>query len=148
MDRFADDRLLHMPHGVLLSVEDSDSEYYVIKMALEEARIPIHLCRVSDGQQALWFLQKTHGYELAPRPDLILLNLNLPKKDGFEVLTEIQASELLRSIPVIVFTSSSLATEKKKALALGARDYIAKPGTLNGLIHALGSVCSQFLAES
>ncbi|MGI9071429.1 MAG: two-component system response regulator, partial [Bryobacteraceae bacterium] len=63
------------------------------------------------------------------------------------VLAEIQASESLRSIPVIIFTSASLATEKKKALALGAEDYISKPGTLDGLIDAMKSVCNRFLAE-
>jgi two-component system, chemotaxis family, response regulator Rcp1 len=137
-----------MPYRVLLSVEDNDSEYYIIKMSVEELKIPVQLHRVSDGEQALWFLEKIHGYELAPRPDLILLNLNLPKKDGFDVLTEIRANDLLRAIPVIIFTSASLVTEKKKALALGARDYISKPGTLNGLIEALRFVCSQYLAES
>jgi two-component system, chemotaxis family, response regulator Rcp1 len=137
-----------MPHRVLLSVEDSDTEYYIIKMAVEELQIPVQLLRVSDGEQALSFLHKVHGYELAPRPDIILLNLNLPKRDGFEVLSEIQASELLRSIPVVMFTSSSRATEKRKALALGARDYISKPASLNGLIEALRSVCCQYLAEA
>ncbi len=132
---------------VLLSVEDSDAEYYIIKIAVQEVDFPVQLWRVADGEQALWFLQKTHGYEIAPRPDLILLNLNLPKKDGFEVLAEIRAVEPLRSIPVIIFTSSSLATERKKALTLGAQDYISKPGTLDGLIDALRSVCNRFLVE-
>jgi chemotaxis family two-component system response regulator Rcp1 len=131
---------------VLLSVEDNDAEYYIIKLALKELDTPVQLHRVSDGEQGLWFLQKTHGYEIAPRPDLILLNVNLPKKNGFEILAEIQASESLRSIPVIIFTSASLATEKKKALALGAEDYITKPGSLDGLIGALRSVCDRFLA--
>jgi two-component system, chemotaxis family, response regulator Rcp1 len=134
-------------HRVLLSVEDSDAEYYIIKMALRETGIPVDLHRVKDGEQALSFLQKVHGYEIAPRPDLILLNVNLPRKDGFEVLTDIQASDTLRAIPVVVFTSSSLTKEKKKALALGAQDYISKPGTLAGLIDTLRSVCSQFLAN-
>jgi two-component system, chemotaxis family, response regulator Rcp1 len=137
-----------MASRVLLSVEDSDAEYYIIKMAIKEVAIPVQLCRVSDGEQGLWFLQKTHGYEIAPRPDLILLNVNLPKKNGFEILAEIQASESLRSIPVIIFTSASLATERKKALALGAEDYISKPRTLDGLIDALKSVCNRFLAEA
>jgi two-component system, chemotaxis family, response regulator Rcp1 len=132
---------------VLLSVEDSDAEYYIIKMALRETGIPVDLHRVKDGEQALSFLQKVDGYEIAPRPDLILLNVNLPRKDGFEVLTDIQASDTLRAIPVVVFTSSSLTKEKKKALALGAQDYISKPGTLAGLIDTLRSVCSQFLAN-
>jgi CheY-like chemotaxis protein len=135
-----------MPTRVLLSVEDNDTEYYIIKMALKELDTPVQLHRVVDGDQALWFLQKTHGYEIAPRPDLILLNVNLPKRDGFEILAEIRASEALRCIPVIIFTSASFAAERKKALALGAEDYISKPGTLDGLIGALRSVCDRFLA--
>jgi CheY-like chemotaxis protein len=71
---------------------------------------------VADGEEALLFLQKTRGYELAPRPDLILLNLNLPKRDGFEVLSDIRDTDALRSIPVIIFTSSSLTSERQKAL--------------------------------
>jgi chemotaxis family two-component system response regulator Rcp1 len=91
-----------MASSVLLSVEDSDAEYYIIQLAVQELKIPVQLCRVADGEQALWFLQRAHGYEVAPRPDLILLDLNLPKKDGFEILAEIRASASLRSIPVVV----------------------------------------------
>lgn len=101
-------------HRVLLSVEDDDAEYHIIKMAVEKCGIPIQVCRVADGEEALLFLQKTRGYELAPRPDLILLNLNL--RDGFEVLTDIRDTDALRSIPVIIFTSSSLTSERQKAL--------------------------------
>ena len=137
----------NLGHGVLLSVEDDDAEYHIIKMAVEKCGIPIQVCRVSDGEEALLFLQKTGGYELAPRPDLILLNLNLPKRDGFDVLADIRDTEPLRSIPVIIFTSSSLQSERQKALDLGAADFISKPGTLDGLMETLRSVCLQFLAE-
>jgi CheY-like chemotaxis protein len=137
-----------MVRRVLLSVEDDDSHYYLIKMAVEESGIPIQLCRVADGEEALFFLEKTHGHELAPRPDLILLNVNLPKRNGFEILTEIRAHDSLRSIPVVMFTSNSDASVKKKALALGADDYISKPGTLEKLLAAVTSVCARFLAEA
>jgi two-component system, chemotaxis family, response regulator Rcp1 len=136
-----------MGQRVLLSVEDSDAEYHLIKMAVEETAIPVRLCRVSDGDEALWFLRRIHGYEAAPRPDLILLNLNLPKKDGFQVLTEIRTSGSLRSIPIIMFTTSARATERKKAIALGAQDFISKPGTLAELLEAVTAVCERFLAE-
>jgi hypothetical protein len=66
-------RLSSMALRVLLSVEDSDAEYYIIRMAIKEVAMPVQLHRVSDGEQALWFLQRSHGYEIAPRPDLILL---------------------------------------------------------------------------
>ncbi|HEY3937468.1 MAG TPA: response regulator [Bryobacteraceae bacterium] len=134
-----------MSERVLLSVEDSDSEYYIIGLALKELGLPIRFCRVMDGEQALWFLEKTNGYENAPRPNLILLNLNLPKKDGFQVLGEIRSSEALRSIPTIIFTTSRDKSSKTKALALGAEDYISKPETLRDLVETLRTVCSQFL---
>jgi chemotaxis family two-component system response regulator Rcp1 len=135
-----------MARRVLLSVEDDDSHYYLIKMAVEESGIPIHLCRVINGEEAIFFLEKTHGHELAPRPDLILLNMNLPRKTGFEVLTEIRASDSFRSIPVVIFTSNSDHTARNKALFLGAEDYISKPGTLTELLNAVTALCSRFLA--
>jgi DNA-binding response OmpR family regulator len=136
-----------MAGRVLLSIEDDDAEYYLINLALAELDIPVQFCRVTDGEQGVWFLEKTHGYELAPRPDLILLNLNLPKKNGFEVLAEIRDRESLRAIPVIIFTTSRDLSSKKKALTLGADDYISKPGSMGELVETLRTVCSQFLAD-
>ena len=136
-----------MSHRVLLAVEDDDAEYYVMKFAVEQTGIPIDLCRVKDGDEALSFLEKCNGFEVAPRPDLILLNVNLPKISGLEVLERVRNSEVLRSIPVVMFTSSSLATERQKALALGARDFVSKPHTLAGLLDTVRSVCSRFLAD-
>ena len=136
-----------MIHRVSLAVEDDDAEYYVIKFAVEETGMPIDLCRVADGEQALFFLEKSHGFEVAPRPDLILLNVNLPKRTGLEVLEQVRNSESLRSIPIVMFTSSSLATERQKALALGAKDFVWKPHTLSALLETLRSVCSRFLSD-
>jgi two-component system, chemotaxis family, response regulator Rcp1 len=134
--------------AVLLSIEDNDADYYLINLAVRETRMAIHLCRVSDGELALRFLHKSHGYEVAPRPDLILLDLNLPKRGGLEVLSDIQASECLRSIPVIVFTSSTLEADREKALALGAEEYILKPQTLEALVEAVSSVCGRLVRHS
>jgi len=136
-----------MAERVLLSIEDDDAEYFIITIALKELDTPVRFFRVPDGEQGIWFLEKSHGNELSPRPDLILLNLNLPRKDGFEVLTEIRDRETLRSIPVIIFTTSSDITEKKRAIALGAADFISKPGSLTGLIETLRTVCTRYLAS-
>jgi len=138
--------LTEVGHKVLLSIEDDDAEYHLIKMAVDEINMAIHLLRVKDGEEAMWFLKRSHGHEIAPRPDLILLNLNLPKKNGFEVLTDLQHSESLRSIPVVMFTSTKTASERKKALALGADDFISKPNTLDELLETIKAVCSRFLA--
>jgi CheY-like chemotaxis protein len=131
---------------VLLSIEDDDAEYFIITIALNELDMPIRFFRVADGEQAMRFLENTHGHEQAPRPDLIVLNLHLPGKDGFEVLAEIRENESLRSIPIIIFTTSSATAERKRALALGANDFVSKPGTLTGLIETLRTICAQYLA--
>ena len=135
-----------MAERVLLAIEDDDAEYFVLTIAMKELDIPIRFLRVPDGQQAIWYLENTHGHELAPRPDLILLNLHLPGKDGFEVLLEIRTNELLRSIPVVIFTTSSSRAERNRALALGANDFISKSGSITDLIATLRTVCSQFLS--
>jgi CheY-like chemotaxis protein len=134
-----------MAERVLLCIEDDDAEYFIITIALKDLDIAIRFLRVPDGEQGIWFLENTHGHELAPRPDLILLNLNLPKKNGFEVRAEIRESESLRSIPVIIFTTSSTTAERKRALALGANDFISKPGIITGLIETLRTICTQYL---
>ncbi|MGI9071210.1 MAG: response regulator [Bryobacteraceae bacterium] len=139
-------RLLCVVQGVLLSIEDNDADYYLINLAVRETRTAIQLCRVSDGESALRFLHRSRGYEVAPRPDLILLDLNLPKRGGLEILCDIQASEFLRSIPVIIFTSSTLEADRERALALGAENYISKPQSLDEMVEAVGSVCGRFSA--
>ena len=135
-----------MGQKVLLSVEDDDAEFHLIKMAIQEMDVPIRLFRVKDGEEAIWFLTKSHGHEISPRPDLILLNLNLPRKNGFDVLTDLQRNQSLRSIPVVMFTSTRTTKERMKALALGADDFISKPNTLNELLETIRTVCARFLA--
>jgi CheY-like chemotaxis protein len=135
-----------MARPVVLSVEDDDTESYIIKIAVEECGVPVDLHRAADGEQALRFLHRTHGHEAAARPDLILLDMTLPKKDGLEVLSEIRRTESLRSIPVVIFTSSLRETERKKAIAFGADDCITKPRTLKGLTDAIRSLCDRFFA--
>ena len=136
-----------MRKKVLLYVEDEDAAVFLLETALREADIEVELCRVSDGEQALAFLTHSAGFEKVPRPNLILLDLNLPRKNGLEVLAEIFESDSLREIPVIVFTSSSLATDRKRSLALGARHYITKPSTFDGFLDAVRKACSH-LAEN
>ncbi len=131
-----------MRDRVLLYVEDEDAAVFLLETALKEAGIRVELYRVSDGEQALAFLHTSDSYAKAPRPDVILLDLNLPRKNGLEVLAELQRSESLRRIPVIVFTSSSLPADRSRSLALGAQDYITKPSTFDGFIDAVKTACS------
>jgi chemotaxis family two-component system response regulator Rcp1 len=130
--------------NVLLYVEDEDAAVFLLETALKEASIPAQLWRVSNGEEALAFLRKIGVYERAPKPDLILLDLNLPRKTGFEVLSEVQHEKDLRDISVIVFTSSSLPADRKKSLALGARRFITKPSSFDGFIESVREACSSF----
>jgi CheY-like chemotaxis protein len=128
---------------VLLYVEDEDAAVFLLETALKEVRITVELYRVSDGEQALAFLRRSGAYQAAPKPDLILLDLNLPRKNGLEVLAEMKDSNGLRDITTIVFTSSALQSDKKKSLALGAQQFITKPATFDGFIEAVKSACSR-----
>jgi CheY-like chemotaxis protein len=78
------------------------------------------------------------------RPDLIMLNLNLPKRTGFELLEEMRKDGLVESIPVVVFSSSSLNSDKARCLALGAKGYFTKPGTLDEFVQTVQSLCGLF----
>lgn len=120
----------------LLYVEDDDGAYFLVEFALREADPDIHLFRACDGEEALEFLRRSESSE-APRPDLVLLDLNLPKKDGLEVLRSLKTNESLCSIPVIVFTTSIRASDRDNSLALGAQDYLVKPPTLDALMEAV-----------
>jgi len=137
-----------MADRVLLSVEDNNAEFYIINIAVKGCGSSIDLRRVSDGEEALHFLRKTSGYELAPRPDLILLDVNLPKTDGFTVLREARTTESFRPIPIVVLTSSTLDSDRRKALALGADDFVSKPGSFDELVRAVRSICCRFLLDN
>lgn len=114
------------PIEVLL-VEDSPSDSELTVEALREAKIRNKVSVVEDGIQAMQFLRRQGQYAIAPLPDLILLDLNLPRKDGREVLAEIKADEKLASIPVVVLTASTSEEDLLRAQALHANSYITKP---------------------
>jgi two-component system, chemotaxis family, response regulator Rcp1 len=114
------------PIEVLL-VEDSPSDTDLAIAALEMDKMRNHLSTVEDGVQAMQFLRREGPYATAPRPDLILLDLNLPRKDGRQVLAEIMADEHLRTIPVAVLTASTADRDFLRASQLNARYYMTKP---------------------
>jgi chemotaxis family two-component system response regulator Rcp1 len=130
-----------MNQRVLLYVEDEDAAVFLLETALKEAGIDVTLYRVADGDEALDFLRKTGKYHDMPRPDLVLLDLNLPRRTGLEVLSELRGQEDLRSLAVVVFTSSSLAVDRRKSMALGAQEYITKPASFDGFVAAVKTAC-------
>ena len=111
----------------ILLVEDSPSDAELTVEALREGRVCNHLNTVTNGVQALEFLRRKGPYAEAPRPDLILLDLNLPRKDGREVLAEIKADPNLKLIPVVVLTTSRADEDVLRAYSLHANCYIPKP---------------------
>lgn len=127
---------------VLLHVEDDDAASYLLTLALEELGIKVALHRVPNGEEALAFLRHAGKYAGAPRPNLILLDLNLPKVGGLEVLKEMHGDPALASVPVTVFTSSSRPSEKNAVLELGAQNYVTKPATFEAFMIAIQQVCS------
>ena len=111
----------------ILLVEDSPSDTELTVAALAGAKVCNRLSTVEDGVQALQFLRREGDYAQATRPDLILLDLNLPRKDGREVLVEIKADEALKAIPVVVLTTSQAERDVLHAYAHYANCYITKP---------------------
>jgi len=124
----------------ILLVEDSPSDALLTKRALGDARLINRLHIVEDGVQAIAFLRNQDPYADAPRPQLILLDLNLPRKDGREVLSEIKADEDLRVIPVIVLTTSKSEEDILKSYKLHANCYIAKPVDFTSFADAIASI--------
>jgi len=115
----------------VLLVEDSPADVRLTKEALKEEKLHITLQVVNDGVEAMEYLRQEGKYSKAVRPDLILLDLNLPKKDGREVLKEIKGDDNLRSIPVVVLTTSKSEADIIKVYDLHANCYITKPLDLN-----------------
>ena len=108
-------------------VEDNPGDIRLTQEALKESQMEIHLDVVSDGEQALDFLMKRNKHVDAILPHIILLDLNLPKKNGIEVLKEVKADEKLKRIPIIVLTTSDADHDISKAYSLHANCYILKP---------------------
>jgi two-component system, chemotaxis family, response regulator Rcp1 len=114
------------PLDVLL-VEDDAGDVLIAREALLAGRLSARLEVVSDGVEAMSYLRNQHGYAEATRPDLILLDLNLPKKTGHEVLAEVKADPELRRIPVVVLSTSAAAEDVAKSYDLHANVYVTKP---------------------
>ena len=115
----------------LLLVEDNPGDVELAREALRDVALPLHLSVVHDGVEALAFLRRQGRYADAPRPDLVLLDLNIPKLDGRGVLAEAKGDAALREIPIVVLTSSQAEPDVRRAYALHANCYVAKPVDLD-----------------
>ena len=129
----------------ILLVEDSPSDTELTLEALREAKVRNHLSVVEDGVQAMQFLRHEGRFVGAPRPDLIMLDLNLPRKDGREVLAEIKADQQLKTIPVVVLTTSRAEQDVLRAYQLSANCYITKPVDFEQFLNVVRSIESFWL---
>jgi two-component system response regulator len=129
-----------MRNAELLLVEDNPGDIRLTKEALKETKLLLNLHVVKDGVEAMAFLRQEGKYEAVPRPDLILLDLNLPKQDGREVLAEIKADEGLKSIPVVILTTSRNEEDLFKAYDLHANAYVTKPLDLEQFLHIVSKI--------
>ena len=124
----------------ILLVEDNPGDIRLTQEALRESKVLNNLAVAKNGVEALQMLRREEPYGSQPRPDLILLDLNLPRKDGREVLMEIKADPLLRRIPVVVLTTSEAEGDVLRAYDLGANCYIVKPVDLDQFITVVQTI--------
>ena len=124
----------------ILLVDDNPGDIRLTQEALKESKIINNLNFVEDGAEAIDFLKKIGKYENVVTPDLILLDLNLPKKNGREVLAEIKEDKILRQIPVVILTISTAEEDILKSYKLHANCYITKPVDMNQFIKIVRSI--------
>ena len=124
----------------ILLVEDNPGDVELTREALHDSKVHMRLSVVNDGVEALAFLRREGPHADAPRPDLILLDLNLPKKDGRAVLADIKGDASLRHIPVVILTSSQAEQDILRAYDLHANCYVTKPVDLDQFITIVRSI--------
>lgn len=126
----------------ILLLEDEPADTYLVKMALKEGNVLVNLHHVVDGQEGLNFLRKMDKYAFAPRPDLILLDLNMPCMNGYEFLKVIKSNPMFSDIPVVVLTTSNVEHDVVRSYESGVASYITKPvdmAQFMAAIHQIGN---------
>jgi CheY-like chemotaxis protein len=129
----------------VLLVEDDPGDVLMTREAFEHYKLRNVLDVVTDGEQALQFLRRSGDYADAPRPGLILLDLNLPRLDGLEVLAEIKADPVLKVIPVVILTTSQAQQDVLRSYALHANAYVSKPVDFEGFMEAIRQIDNFFV---
>lgn len=124
----------------LLIVDDNPADISLAREALKACSYRGQINSVIDGVEALEFLEHRGAFSESPKPDLVMLDLNLPKKDGLAVLAAMKARPDLRQIPVVIFSTSQLARDITRSYELGANCYVSKPGNLNEFFSMMRSI--------
>lgn len=127
------------PVEILLG-EDNPGDVYIVRSSLTDSKLHHNFYQVNDGEAVMTYLHQEQGYKNVPLPDLILLDLNLPKKNGFEVLEEIKADLKLKTIPVVILTSSNAEKDILRSYQLCANSYIVKPSDYFVFFQAIKSL--------
>jgi DNA-binding response OmpR family regulator len=130
----------------LLLAEDNYPDALLVRSALRIAGLPVEVHIASDGEKAIEFIATAERDPEAPTPHVLLLDINLPKADGFEVLRRLRASDRWKSVPVMIVSSSDSPADRAEATRLGA-SYFRKPPSYGGFLR-LGEVLKQFLVDS
>ena len=129
----------------ILLVEDDEGDVLLTTEALEASKITNNMHVARNGEEALKFLRQQDGYADAPRPDIVLLDLNLPRVDGREVLSQVKADEDLRRIPIIVLTTSEAEEDIVRSYDLHANAYVTKPVDFNRFLQVIQSIDEFFV---
>ncbi len=129
----------------VLLVDDNLGDIDLTSEVLAKSKWHFHLTAVNDGEDAISFLRRRGKYEEAPVPDLIVLDLNLPRKDGRSVLAEVKTDPVLARIPVVIFTTSHASADITRCYELGANCYLRKPGNLADFVALVHSMADFWL---
>ena len=124
----------------ILMIDDNPGDIWLTQQALQECKINNHLHYIEDGEEAIAYLRRDGVYAQATRPDLVLLDLNLPKRSGFEVLAEIKSNPQLKHIPVVILTTSQAEKDIMQSYNLHANAYITKPIELDQFIEIVSAI--------
>ena len=124
----------------VLLVDDNPADIDLTRDVLARSSYANLVCDVADGEEAMAFLQREGKYADKPVPDLVLLDLNLPRKDGLAVLAEVKSHPTLRRTPVVIFSTSQAALDIARSYELGANSYVCKPGNLHDYVAAIDSI--------
>jgi two-component system, response regulator len=125
----------------IVMAEDDPDDALLVRAAFEDAHVGVRLAIVEDGERLMQYLRAQGPYAGRPPPRLLLLDLNMPRKDGREVLCEVRQDERLRRLPIVVLTTSSAEEDIRRAYELGVSSYIRKPLTFHNLLEVVGVLC-------
>lgn len=131
----------------ILVAEDNPADVYLLREAMNQQGEKVELVVVSDGEEALDFIERRGRFKDEPRPDLFVLDLNLPKMDGSDVLRRIRENDYYAAVPVVVLTSSDSPKDRSIISSLGAESFLTKPSDLDQFL-SLGTVLLDFIRRS